>query len=78
MKQLVDQHPALCSLPDHLRQRLAVEIGSWNDLPSNRRQRRRWQRDGLTVHLFAGPSAGFTLEKAVQRCGGGSVERRRS
>ena len=38
MKQLVDQHPVLRSLPEHLRQRLAVQVGSWSDLPSNRRQ----------------------------------------
>ena len=38
MKQLVDQHPVLRSLPEHLRQRLAVQVGSWSDLPSNRRK----------------------------------------
>ena len=35
MSQPVDQHPVLRSLPDHIRQRLAVEVGGWDDLPSN-------------------------------------------
>jgi hypothetical protein len=31
--------------------------------------RKKWKRDGFVVHLFAGPSEGFTLARAFQQQG---------
>ena len=67
MRKLIDHHPVLRSLPDNIRQRLVVNVGSWNDLPSNRRQRRRWQRDGLMVHMLCDQGVyGGLLRTAVE------------
>ena len=68
-RDLVTVHPVLKTLPEEVRTRLAVAPGDWSRLPSNGRMRKRWQRDGLVVHLFAGPDQGFTLERAVKQYG---------
>ena len=73
MKDLVEAHPILRKLPQHVRDQLVVSPGSWNDLPGNRRQRKRWQRDGLVAHLFAGPDQGFTLGEAWKQMGGDTL-----
>ena len=71
MKELVEVHPVLRSLPSAVKSRLAVTPGNWNLLPgTNGKMRKKWQRDGLVVHLFAGPDAGFTLGRALKQVGG--------
>ena len=70
MKKLVEAHPVLRRLPQHARSNLAVEPTSWSSLPANRRTRKRMQRDGFMVHLFAGEDSGFTLARAWQQQGG--------
>ena len=47
-----------------------VKVGEWRDLPLNKRLRKRRQRDGLMVHLYAGDQQGFTLKRAMMQCGG--------
>ena len=70
MEKLVETHPVLRRLPQHIRSKLAVEPTSWSSLPANRRTRKRMQRDGFMVHLFAGEDSGFTLARAWQQQGG--------
>ncbi|CAL1136331.1 unnamed protein product [Cladocopium goreaui] len=69
MQALVEAHPVLRQLPAEIKKRLVVDVGSWRDLPVNRRQRRRLQRDGFIAHLYAGESEGFTLTRAYQQQG---------
>ena len=70
LRKLVSQHPVLSSLPEHIKERLVVEPGIWNDLPGNRHSRKCWKRSGLAVHLYAGPETGFTLRHAIKQLGG--------
>ena len=70
MRNLVAEHPLLKSLPGWIREGLLCEVGEWNQLPANRRARKRMQRDGFILHLFAGPNEGCTLQRAWQQAGG--------
>ena len=70
LQAMVKAHPVLSQLPDHIKERLAVQPGDWNGLPCNRRWRRAMQRDGLLLHLYAGEDSGFTFGKAWKQCGG--------
>ena len=70
MTKLCDTHPAFRDLPEGVKKRLVVQPGSWNDLPGTRRMRKKWRRDGLMVHLYAGPDSGFTLAHAWRQLGG--------
>ena len=72
MRKLVEVHPVLRKLPEHIKAKLAVQPGSWSELPANRRTRKRLQRDGFIAHLFAGEDAGFTLARAWHQQGGDS------
>jgi len=36
----------------------------------NRRIRKRWQREGVIVHPYAGPDEGYTLGRALKESGG--------
>ena len=70
MRRLVSAHPVLRTLPDHIKDKLVVPIGDWNQVPGNRRRRKKWRREGLVLHLYAGSDEGFTFEKAwVQQQG---------
>lgn len=51
------------------RQKLVGTVGRWNDLPVNKRLRKRFEKNGLMVHFFAGPDEGMTLRKAMQEQG---------
>ena len=70
MHKLVQQHPVLSKLPDRIKSRMVISPGDWSALPGNRHMRKKWRRDGVLVHLFAGPDAGFTLKKAMKQQGG--------
>ena len=70
LQAMVKAHPVLSQLPDHIKERLAVQPGDWHGLPCNRRWRRAMQRDGLLLHLYAGEDSGFTFGKAWKQCGG--------
>ena len=72
LQQLVDSHPILRQLPGHVKESLTTGIGEWKDLPVNKRLRKRFRRDGFTVHLFAGKDEGQTLKKTFQQMGGNS------
>ena len=72
LQQLVDSHPILRQLPEHVKESLTTGIGEWKDLPVNKRLRKRFRRDGFTVHLFAGKDEGQTLKKTFQQMGGNS------
>lgn len=47
MTALTESHPVLRRLPEEIQKSLAVDVGDWKDLPVNRRQRKRLQRDGF-------------------------------
>ena len=70
MHELVDLHPTLRTLPEVVKKSLVVEPGEWGDIPANRRARKVMRRDGMMVHLYAGPDNGFTLSRALQQVGG--------
>ena len=70
MEELIKSHPVLRELPERIKSRLIVDIGDWKDLPTNCRQRKRLQRDGCIVHLYAGEDEGFTLARAWKQQGG--------
>ncbi|CAL1147447.1 unnamed protein product [Cladocopium goreaui] len=74
MQALVEAHPVLRQLPAEIKKSLVVDVGSWRDLPVNRRQRRRLQLDGFIAHLYAGESEGFTLTRAYQQQGGNPAD----
>ncbi|CAL1166872.1 unnamed protein product [Cladocopium goreaui] len=74
MQALVEAHPVLRQLSAEIKKSLVVDVGSWRDLPVNRRQRRRLQRDGFIAHLYAGESEGFTLTRAYQQQGGNPAD----
>ena len=67
--QLVNDHPALRDLPNEVKANLISKPGQWGDLPYNKRLRKRMKRDGVYLHLYAGPDSGYTLKKALERCG---------
>eukprot|EP00434_Breviolum_minutum_P029251 symbB.v1.2.025873.t1/scaffold2543.1/size76562/5 len=70
LKRLVGSHPVLSQLPSHIKEKLVGRVGLWNDLPTNKRQRKKFMKHGVIVHLFAGPDEGLTLKKAMQEQGG--------
>ena len=70
MKDLVQTHPVLRSLPDQVRSKLVVDPGEWSKIPLNKRGRKRLQKTGMILHLFAGEEEGFTLRRAFQQQGG--------
>ena len=74
MKELVEKHPVLASLPEEIKKELVVMPSEGCRLPANRRKRKRMKRDGFIVHLYAGPEEGFTLSRAWQQIGGKKVE----
>ena len=45
MRKLVENLPVLRALPKKIKDRLAVGVGDWKDLPINRRQRKRGCRE---------------------------------
>ena len=65
LQSLVDGHPTLTTLPEHLKNALVMAPGEWSDLPANRHQRKRLKKAGsVLLHLYAGEKEGFTLQKA--------------
>lgn len=70
MKKLVERHEVLSKLPSWIKDRLVVDPGTWSSIPVNRRWRKRLQRDGFMLHVYAGEEEGFTLKKAWTQIGG--------
>ena len=70
MKELVETHPVLKTLPQRIKDGLVVEPGDWNKLPGNRRQRKKLKKEGVVIHLFAGGEEGFTLSRSLKQQGG--------
>ena len=70
IEKLVDEHPVFGSLPQVIRCGLkeipARDLEGLAKMGINRRFRKRWLREGVTVHLHAGPNEGFTLARALQ------------
>ena len=71
MQEVLEDHPALSILPEHVKGGLVVPLGNLKDLPANRHQRKRLQREGYTLHFFAGEAEGFGLHKAFKEAGVG-------
>eukprot|EP00438_Fugacium_kawagutii_P016096 Skav225959 [mRNA] locus=scaffold6030:76316:83572:- [translate_table: standard] len=70
MKDLIETHPVLKTLPDWIRERLCVCPGSWQEIPGNKRKRKSMRKEGFVVHLFSGPEEGFHLGRAWKEMGG--------
>ena len=70
--ELIQSHPVLASLPITVQHALVVRPAKdLKGLPeTNKRRRRRLQRKGFTVHLYAGPDKDFTLKRALHEAGG--------
>lgn len=71
MRDLVEKHEVLRSLPPWLKQKLVVTPGQWQDLPVNGRCRKRMKREGFILHLYAGSDQGYTLAQSWMKHGGG-------
>ena len=70
LQSLVDGHPTLATLPEHLKKALVIAPGEWSDLPANRHQRKRMKKAGpVLLHFYAGEKEGFTLQKAMEEYG---------
>ena len=71
IKELINVHPALKTLPDQVKRGLVVKPAKdLKTLPGlNRRGRKRAMKDGLMVHLYAGPKEGYTLARALKEVG---------
>jgi hypothetical protein len=71
MAELVEKHPVLASIPSLVKDNLVeVPAEDLSLLKANRRTRRRWIEQGVTVHLYAGPEEGLTLKRAYLEKGG--------
>ena len=72
IRDLIEAHPVLQSLPGEVRERLRVRPSKdLRGLPGvNRRKRKRILREGGVVHLYAGPDEGYTLGRALKEVGG--------
>ena len=58
-------------MPQRIRDKLVdTPARDLSGLQVNRRIRRRWEREGVTVHLYAGPKEGYYLQRAVKETGG--------
>ena len=70
MRKLVEVHPVLRKLPEHIKTKLAVQPGSWSELPANRRTRKRLQRDGfIAICLPEKTQASHWLERGINKVG---------
>ena len=67
LRDLINTHPSLRDLPEDIKFNLMAVPGSWSDLPYNKRLRKRMRRDGVIVHLYAGPDKGYTLDNSLKR-----------
>ena len=72
LKTLVESHPVLEKLPGHIKEKLVVTPGSPQErVPgANKRMRKRWKKNGVTLHLYSGKDEGFTLRRALKEQGG--------
>lgn len=72
LRKMVRVHPVFRDLPEEVKKELVVTPSKdLTALPGmNRRQRRKIQKEGATLHLFAGEDEGFTLSQAVKGAGG--------
>ena len=70
MNGLVESHPVLRGLPEAVKRKLVVKPGEWRILPGNRRLKKKWKREGMVAHWYAGKDEGFTLSRALQQQGG--------
>ena len=72
LRGLVDAHPVLRGLPDHIKDNLVAEPApDLKKLPEcNRRRRKLMAEKGFVVHLYAGDREGYTMTRAMKECGG--------
>lgn len=70
LERLVNEHPAFKDVPEELRKKM-VEVPSEEVKGlANRRLRKKWARDGVVLHLYAGEEQGYTFARAFQHVGG--------
>lgn len=70
IKELVEVHPVLKGLPRRVKEMLIAVPGEVEDLPMNRRWKRSMKKEGIVLHLYAGPDEGYTLGRAWKQAGG--------
>eukprot|EP00435_Cladocopium_sp_Y103_P057763 s1049_g20.t1 len=72
LRKLVEVYPVFKDLPQNVKRELVVMPSKdLTALPGmNRRRRRKIQKEGATIHLFAGEDEGYTLSQAVKGAGG--------
>ena len=69
MMTVLEEHPVLRILPDHIKSQLVTTPGELKNLPVNQHKRKRLKEEGYVLHLYAGASDGFRLETAFQEAG---------
>ena len=71
LDQVVRDFPVFQNMPQRIRDKLVdTPARDLSGLQVNRRIRRRWEREGVTVYLYAGPKEGYYLQRAVKETGG--------
>ena len=70
IEKLAEEHPAFRGLPKNIKEALKVEPCEYIKPMGNRRRRKLWKREGMILHLFAGPDEGYTLRRALKEIGG--------
>ena len=71
LDQVVRDFPVFQNMPQRIRDKLVdTPARDLSGLQVNCRIRRRWEREGVTVHLYAGPKEGYYLQRAVKEMGG--------
>ena len=71
LDQVVRDFPVFQNMPQRIRDKLVdTPARDLSGLQVNRRIRRRWEREGVTLHLYAGPKEGYYLQRAVKEMGG--------
>ena len=72
LKQLMEVHPVLKGLPDHLKKGLVVKPAEdLKGIPGcNRRHQKIMEKEGFVAHLYAGSSEGYPLKRALKEVGG--------
>ena len=70
LHRILQEHPAFRNIPEDLRNKILEPPAEDVAVCGNRRQRRKWAKEGLILHLYAGEDEGYTFKRAFHEVGG--------
>eukprot|EP00435_Cladocopium_sp_Y103_P065438 s603_g27.t1 len=70
LTRLVKEHPVFKDVPEEIKERLIEEPAMDATAVGNKKMRKKWRTEGLTVHLFSGSKDGYPLKRAFKEVGG--------